>query len=86
MHYWHEKDTGVKLADGEFITAAKQLVLMPSHGGITPLMHAAEAASQNSVEFLLEIGANPLDVDNYGRNARMYAMKSKENYEIAAML
>ena len=42
-------------------------------GGMTPLMKAAEASSEAVVYYLLELGVNPLIVDNRGKTALDYA-------------
>ena len=47
---------------------------MKSHGGVTPLMKAAELSNKKLVYFLIENGADPTAVDNNGRIARDYAM------------
>ena len=47
---------------------------MKSHGGVTPLMKAAELSNKELVYFLVENGADPTAVDDNGRIARDYAM------------
>ena len=49
------------------------LIEKRSSGGLTALMLAAKANSVHSVKILLELGADPNQVDNDGRSAKSYA-------------
>ena len=70
INYWHEKEIGEKIPDGQVIEPVRQLVSSQSAGGVTALMYAAECLSGESITFLLKIGANPLELDYNGRIAR----------------
>lgn len=78
MRYWHEKDSREndfddKSENGEFSHSVKSLIEKRSSGGLTALMLAAKANSVHSVKILLELGADPNQVDNQGRSAKSYA-------------
>ena len=73
MNYWHEKDNSEKVPDGIQTQDVKNLLEMRSSGGLTALMLASEANSVNAVKILLELGADPNQVDNQGRSAKSYA-------------
>ena len=49
--------------------------------GETALMVAAEYCSPESLELLLDHGADPTAADNYGKNAHMHAVGEDADYD-----
>ena len=64
MRYWHEKDSCENDSDDKFLQSVKSLIEKRSSGGLTALMLASKANSVHSVKILLELGADPNQVDN----------------------
>ena len=55
-------------------------------GGVTALMCAAETDRLQVVYFLLEHGANPLDVNRMGHTARDYAKTNAYDSKVTRMI
>ena len=68
------------------IPVVKRLINTQTHGGVTPLMKAAEIAHTPTVYFMMELGANPLLIDGRGRTAITYAKAFYPKHEIVQQL
>ena len=68
------------------IKVVSDLVHKRTTGGVTALMSAAETDRLQVVYFLLEHGANPLEVNRMGHTARDYAKSVTQDTKITRMI